>query len=217
MNPIFGCWIVGGCFALGLSVSVAHAASDISCDKAASLVEHSLDIPQGLLVAIARVESNNRPLAVNVNGLTISFSRPELAVDAVRTMLKSHAFGPRPRVDIGCFQINLGWHSDAFPSIEAGFDPVTNGLAAGLFLREIHAKTGNWHEAVARYHTLLSQGGNRYAQAVFRKYEGSSGQNATGYYTPSEGETSQLQHDGRNWVKTASGYGITVFEPDVGQ
>lgn len=202
------------CVAMGFSPGKAQAAPDMSCDRAASLVENSLDIPQGLLIAIARVESNNQPFAVNVNGLTVSFSRQELAVDAVKTMLKSGAFGRRPHVDIGCFQINLGWHSDAFPSIEAGFDPVTNGLAAGLFLREIHAKTGNWHDAVARYHAA-SQAGTRYAEAVFRKYEGHSGQKATGYYPAPE--ASLLEHDGRSWVKTASAYGITVFEPDVGK
>ncbi|BCI67590.1 transglycosylase SLT domain-containing protein [Acetobacter aceti] len=201
---------------MGLAPVKAQAAQVVSCDKAAAIVEKSLDIPQGLLVAIARVESNNQPLAVNVNGLTVSFSRQELAVDAVKTMLKSGAFGSRPHVDIGCFQINLGWHSDAFPSIEAGFDPVTNGLAAGLFLREIHAKTGNWHEAVARYHAA-SQAGARYAEAVFRKYEGRSGQQATGYYASPEGEAAVLQHEGRSWVKTASAFGVTVFEPDVGQ
>lgn len=216
MNHFARCWIAGACLVLGLSVSAAQATQDMSCDEAASLVENSLDIPQGLLVAIARVESDNQPFAVNVNGLTVSFSRQDLAVDAVKTMLRSHAFGSRPHVDIGCFQINLGWHSDAFPSIEVGFDPVTNGLAAGLFLREIHAKTGNWHEAVARYHTA-SQAGARYAEAVFRKYEGRSGQKATGYYASPEGEAAVLQHEGRSWVKTASAYGVTVFEPDAGQ
>ncbi|MCH4090057.1 transglycosylase SLT domain-containing protein [Acetobacter sp.] len=216
MNQSFAFWIAMTWLVTTGCLSQAQASPDMSCDRAAALVENSLDIPQGLLVAIARVESNNQPLAVNVNGLSVSFSRQDLAVDAVKTMLKSGAFGSRPHVDIGCFQINLGWHSDAFPSIEAGFDPVTNGLAAGLFLRNIHARTGSWHEAVARYHAA-SQAGSRYAEAVFRKYEGRSGQRATGYYTSPEGEVPPLQHDGRSWVKTASAYGITVFEPDTGR
>jgi hypothetical protein len=29
-------------------------------------------------------------------------------------------------IDIGCMQINLVHHPDAFGSLEAGFDPITN-------------------------------------------------------------------------------------------
>ncbi|NHN88605.1 transglycosylase SLT domain-containing protein [Acetobacter conturbans] len=182
----------------------------LSCEQAATIVERSLDIPAGLLAAIARVESNNHPLAVNVNGVAVPFSRQELAVDAVQTMLKSGAFGPRPHVDVGCFQVNLGWHSTAFASVEDSFDPLSNGLAAGFFLRQLHGAKGNWRDAVARYHAA-SREGDRYATHVFHKLEGGSGSEPAGVVRAES--VSPAAGNGRDWVKTASGYGITVFEP----
>lgn len=177
-------------------------AADMSCEQAASVVERTLDIPEGLLAAIARVESGNHPFAVNVNGLAVQFARRSLATDAVRTMLESGAMGQRPRVDVGCFQINLGWHPHAFSSVEDGFNPLSNGLAAGLLLRQLHLETHDWRKAVARYHAA-SQEGVRYAQTVFQRYE----RNDPSVTFP------ESVHAG--WVKTASSYGITVYEPEI--
>ena len=185
--------------------SAAAASADMSCEKAAAIVERSLDIPQGLLAAISRIESNNYPLAVNVNGLGVRFSRPEFAADAVQTMIHSGVMGARPKVDVGCFQINLGWHPEAFSSVEQSFDPLSNGLAAGLFLRKLHAETGDWQRAVARYHAA-SKEGDHYAASVFRKVEEGMGLLSSG-----DGQKSFANHE--DWIKTVSAYGITVFEP----
>ncbi|GEN64754.1 hypothetical protein AOE01nite_29780 [Acetobacter oeni] len=148
----------------------AKADTGMNCEQAAAIVEHALDIPQGLLASVGYVESGNHPFAVNVNGTPVQFARMDLAVDAVQTMLRSRVFGARPHLDVGCFQINLGWHPDAFSSVASGFDPLINGVAAGQLLRHLHSLTGNWHTAVAHYHAATTQGA-RYASEVFRNYE----------------------------------------------
>ncbi len=189
----------------------------MTCERAAAIVEHALDIPQGLLAAIGHVESGNHPLAVDVGGTPILFARVDFAVDAVQAMLHSGAFGARPRVDVGCFQINLGWHPKTFPSVESGFDPLINAAAAGQFLRSLHAVTGNWRSAVARYHAA-SEEGTRYASDVFRTYENLPGVlpvriPGAGPMTRPERMAARRRYAGQLWAAAASGYGLTVFEP----
>ncbi|NHO33439.1 transglycosylase SLT domain-containing protein [Acetobacter fallax] len=197
-------------------------AAPMSCEQAATIVEHALDLPQGLLAIIGRVESGNHPLAVDVSGTPIQFARLDLAVDAVETMLHSGAFGARPHLDVGCFQINLGWHPDAFASVESSFDPLINGVAAGQLLRRLHVMTGDWHKAVARYHAA-SQEGARYASHVFRNYEAlpKIQQSPIPVATldpvsQSAPKTAWRRYAGQLWIATATGHGITVFEPSSG-
>lgn len=198
---------------LGLS-SGAHA-SPLGCGEAADIVERSLDIPQGLLAAIAKVESGGNPFAVNVNGRALRFPSEAMASEAARVMSNPSAPGVRPKIDIGCFQIDLAWHPDAFVSVRAGFDPVINGIAAGLFLRRLHLLTGDWREAVARYHAASSEGA-RYALDVFRVYEGQGDPHRTAgerrgtefAVVPQAGRSQR-----RRWISCLRGSGVTIFVP----
>ncbi|WP_243429646.1 transglycosylase SLT domain-containing protein [Acetobacter sacchari] len=194
--------------------SGAHA-SPLGCGEAADIVERSLDIPQGLLRAIATVESDGDPLAVNVNGRALRFPNEAMASEAARVMSAPSALGARPKVDIGCFQIDLAWHPDAFANVRAGFDPVINGIAAGLFLRRLHALTGDWREAVARYHAASREGG-RYALDVFRVYEGQGEpRRADGaHYGKDIAVVPQASRSHRRgWVSCLRGSGVTIFVP----
>jgi hypothetical protein len=56
-------------------------------------------------------------------------------------------------IDIGCMQINLLHHPDAFPSVEAGFDPETNVRYAVRYLKSLFARTGDWAVATGQYHS----------------------------------------------------------------
>ena len=56
-------------------------------------------------------------------------------------------------IDLGCFQINVHWHSQAFPSLEAMLDPDTNALYAAGYLLELYAQTGDWRSAAGAYHS----------------------------------------------------------------
>jgi hypothetical protein len=153
-----------------LSLAAAPAAAqDVwgACARAITAAERGSGIPPGLMLAIARVESGrarprsgenaNRPgggvspwpFAINADG---SGRFPETREAAVAEVEGLRARGINS-VDVGCMQVNLFHHPDAFPSLEAAFDPPTNVAYAARFLRELRARTGNWAEAVAQYHS----------------------------------------------------------------
>ena len=100
-------------------------------------------MPAHLLAAISRVESGRRdpatgavhpwPWSVNAEGQGASYDTKAEAVAAVRAM---QANGVRS-IDVGCGQINLMYHPDAFPSLELAFDPQANAAYAAKFLKEL--------------------------------------------------------------------------------
>ncbi|MFC7541929.1 hypothetical protein ACFQU2_24000 [Siccirubricoccus deserti] len=50
----------------------------------------------------------------------------------------------RRSVDIGCMQVNLLHHPDAFSGPEEGFDPAASVRYAIRFLKSLHARSGSW-------------------------------------------------------------------------
>jgi hypothetical protein len=70
-------------------------------------------------------------------------------------------------IDVGCFQINLLHHPKAFTSIGEALDPSSNARYAGQFLTSLYARTGNWSDAVASYHSAQPERGNAYRARVF--------------------------------------------------
>lgn len=53
--------------------------------------------------------------------------------EAVRAVKKLQAQGVKS-IDVGCMQINLAYHGDAFDSIEDALDPETNVTYGAKFL-----------------------------------------------------------------------------------
>jgi soluble lytic murein transglycosylase-like protein len=51
-------------------------------------------------------------------------------------------------IDVGCMQVNLGYHGKAFADLEAAFDPATNVAYAARFLSELFSKRRSWALAV---------------------------------------------------------------------
>jgi hypothetical protein len=134
-------------------------------------------MPAGLLGAIAKVETGRRapdgsvqpwPWSYNAAGDGRYAASQAEALQEVRTI---QARGVRS-IDIGCMQINLLHHPNAFPSLEAGFDPVTNIAYGVRFLRELHARTGDWNQAVAMYHSATPERGLVYQQRVMAALSG---------------------------------------------
>jgi phytoene dehydrogenase-like protein len=56
-------------------------------------------------------------------------------------------------IDVGCMQVNLYHHPQAFADLEQAFDPLANARYAGLFLRRLHAARQSWDLAAANYHS----------------------------------------------------------------
>jgi hypothetical protein len=168
-------------WALGCGLALAAWSADASGQGCAAFIQASEareGIPTGLLGAIARVESGGGPYAGDdagwpwtLNATTEGgqyFARKDDAVAAVRALLSR---GVRS-VDVGCMQMNLKYHPDAFGSLGDAFDPEHNVAAAARFLKELHATTGSWEEAVARYHNSDAVVGADYRNHVYAAWHG---------------------------------------------
>ena len=156
----------------------ATAAAPASCDAAAQAAEAAWHLPPGLMAAIGRVEAGRWdagtgrivawPWTVNAAGRDYYSASPEQAIALVRS-LRAQGIGS---IDVGCFQVNLFYHPDAFPDLAAAFDPMTNGDAAGHFLAELHGRSGDWQSAVRLYHSATPGEGEQYRQRVYVSLNG---------------------------------------------
>ena len=127
----------------------AAAATDNACLAAIPAAEARYDIPQGLLQAIGEIESNLRPLALNIAGHPHS---PETYQQAIPLLYRNGE--PRNDLNIGCMQIHSAWHLDAVDGQPERFlDPVVNVDYAAQLLRRLYDITESWSLAVGRYHT----------------------------------------------------------------
>jgi soluble lytic murein transglycosylase-like protein len=143
------------------------------CRGAIQAAEREARLPPQLLMAIARVESGRRdpttgsfhpwPWTINAEGRGYFFASKPEAIAAVQALW---AQGVRS-IDVGCMQINLMHHPDAFASLEDALDPLKNATYAGNFLRELYGARKSWPEAVARYHSATPQLHERYRNRVY--------------------------------------------------
>lgn len=147
------------------------------CAAAIAAAERDAGMPAGLLGAIAKVETGRRapdgsvqpwPWSYNAAGDGRYAASNAEAIQEVRAI---QARGVRS-IDIGCMQVNLLHHPQAFASLEAGFDPATNVAYAVRFLRELHARSGDWNQAVAMYHSATPERGLIYQQRVMAALSG---------------------------------------------
>jgi hypothetical protein len=131
-----------------VSLWPAEAAA-VSCAQAAAIAETAAFLPPGLLLAIGNVESGRIdasgqrapwPWTINAGGIGRFFASAEEAILATERL---HAGGVES-IDVGCFQINLFHHPDAFPDLAHGFDPLANAEAAAKFLTALHEEFGTW-------------------------------------------------------------------------
>lgn len=141
------------------------------CRGAIAAAERELGIPDRLMQAIGVVESGRRderggvtawPWTINVEGTGYVFDTKPEAIAAVNA---HRARGARS-IDVGCMQVNLLHHGDAFGSLEQAFDPAANARYAAQFLQRLLAQTGSWPRAAAGYHSLTPDVGAEYARKV---------------------------------------------------
>lgn len=141
------------------------------CDAAARLAAKSNDVPQDVMLAIARVETGRDffgqkipwPWVVNIGGKGYWFSSESEARSFIFSKFKKGA----RNFDVGCFQINYKWHGSAFKSIEEMFDPKKNAMYAASFIVKLKREFGGWTEAVGAYHSR----NRKYADNYVSKYE----------------------------------------------
>jgi hypothetical protein len=141
------------------------------CRVAIATQERVAGVPDRLMQAIAIVESGRRegggpatawPWTINVEGVGEVFDTKQQAIAAVT----AHRAAGARSIDVGCMQVNLLHHPDAFASLEEAFDPTANARYAARFLQQLLAQTGSWPLAVAGYHSLTPDIGGEYARKV---------------------------------------------------
>lgn len=130
-----------------------------ACAAAVAAAERHNGIPAKLLTAISYAESGRWdadgeatiawPWTVTAEGKGHFLPSRAAAIARVRAL---HARGVR-NIDVGCMQINLHYHPDAFDDLPSAFDPATNAAYAGRFLAALKRETGSWTAATARYHS----------------------------------------------------------------
>ena len=135
--------------------------------------EREYGIPTHLLSAIASTESGRYhdglkikvpwPWTINAEGKGYFFDSKEEAIAAVR---KLHAHGVQS-IDVGCMQVNLYHHPEAFASLDEAFDPQANIAYAASFLRGLYNEDNSWKKAAADYHSKTPTLGNQYVGLVY--------------------------------------------------
>ena len=135
------------------TVSKKSSFTKNDCKMLISQHESQNNIPNGLLAAIANVESGFGPYAVNCNGASYQFSNLKDA--------KAYIDNLRSRgiidINIGTLQINYAYHQTKFPNASSILDPHKNIPYAAKY---------SWEKAVRFYHSPVAKYQNIYISKV---------------------------------------------------
>ncbi len=149
------------------------------CESAIAGAEYTGSLPAGMLHAIAMVESGRYdetkkavrpwPWTINAQGVGHYYTSKADAIGAVRD-LQMHGI---KSIDVGCAQVNLMFHPDAFASLDEAFDPIANAVYAAKFLNRLRAPGDDWAKAIAAYHSATPALGDAYRVMVMTRWSGS--------------------------------------------
>ena len=146
------------------------------CEAAIVAAERAERLPERMMGAIALVETGRAdptsgaarpwPWTINAEGQGFFFASKQQAIDAVRGL---QARGVRS-IDVGCMQVNLMFHPNAFASLDQAFDPDANARYAARFLTALHGENRDWPAAIAAYHSETPALGAAYRQLVMARW-----------------------------------------------
>jgi len=163
----------------GPHTSAAQSAQAIGnasklCDTQTVRVEQEEGIPQHLLKAISLAETgrwNSQkkenfawPWTVTALGQGNYFANKETALRYVRK-LQGRGI---TNIDVGCMQINLYYHGDAFASVEHAIEPAANVAYAAEYLSGLYKTTGSWTKASGYYHSSTPERAVAYKMKVLK-------------------------------------------------
>lgn len=142
------------------------------CTQEISQQERLNGLPSHTLAAIANTESGrwNKtlgmvlpwPWTINAEGKGYYFDSKAQAIAKVRSL---QAQGMKS-IDVGCMQVNLKHHPNAFANLDQAFEPRTNVAYAAKFLRSNYDDIGHWSGAIAAYHSRTPKYGDKYRARV---------------------------------------------------
>jgi hypothetical protein len=122
--------------------------------RAIALVETGRPAPSGAV--------HPWPWTINVGGIGHFY---ETKAEAIAAAQAFQAQGIKS-IDVGCMQINLMYHPQAFASLDDAFDPQHNAAYSARFLGALYRATGNWPAAAAAYHSQTPDIGADYERRV---------------------------------------------------
>ena len=157
--------------AAAASAVAARADDSDLCLQEIAKQEAHYGMPAGLLKAIARVESSGSPYGeitkpwpwtLNVGGAPHYYPDKASALIALETY-KSES---DVNIDVGCMQISMRHHPNAFADLGSALDPTANVDYGALFLSALHDKSGDWMVASGDYHSTSPGFGDTYRNLV---------------------------------------------------
>ena len=164
------------------------------CGPAVSGASAAHGLPEGLLNAIATVESGRTnpqtgavtpwPWTIDANGIGYMYPTEQAAVQAAAGFQAAGIAS----LDIGCLQVNLAQHPDAFGSLAQAFDPAANASYAASFLTGLEQKFRNWPQAVAAYHSQTPALGGPYKTRVYAQWQGANAATVLAAAMPARGQ-----------------------------
>ncbi len=145
-----------------------------SCAQKTAAAERAAGMPSHLLTAVSKVESGRWraeteeiiawPWTVTAGGEGRFLPSKAAAIAEVERLRAQGV----TNIDVGCMQINLYYHPQAFDSLEQAFDPGRNVAYAIGFLRDLRDRWGSWTRAVGSYHSNTPALSGRYRLKVFK-------------------------------------------------
>lgn len=181
--PVPRWFLVGAiaCVALGLvAPGTAKAlANQNICAQAIRSVEPGADIPNALLTAISHVESgrwNPKNKALFAWPWTVT-NGPDGQYFPNKAAAIAHVHKLREKgirnIAVGCMQINLKYHPNAFDDLESALDPKTNVRYAAKLLNTLFDAHKSWRESIRRYHSSNPKFNRPYHDKVVRQWNSS--------------------------------------------
>ena len=144
------------------------------CSRMFSYFENRYNLPKDILHSISLQETRKPhsrhqigvvwPWTINVEGKGFHFKTKKDAVRFAKDQLKKG----KASIDVGCMQINLKYHPDAFASLDQAFSPRKNIAYAAQLLKSHYERVRNWDKAVGLYHSSTHDRASNYQASVSR-------------------------------------------------
>lgn len=144
------------------------------CRQIVRRTEKTLNLPIGILQAISLAESGRWdkssrshfawPWTVTARGKGLFYPSKAAAIAAVRRL---QADGVR-NIDVGCMQVNLKYHPEAFADLHEAFDPAANARYAADLFTKLRKANRSINRAVAHYHSTTRERNIPYTRKVMR-------------------------------------------------
>lgn len=148
-----------------------------TCAKAVTRAEQEYRLPTRLLTAISLTESGHWhkeqqemiawPWTVYAEGRGRYLPSKTAAIKEVSALKEKGV----QNIDVGCMQINLYYHPDAFEDLDAALDPERNTRYAAELLGNLQTESRSWNVAIAHYHSRTKKYNIPYRQKVLAIWE----------------------------------------------